>query len=144
MEKLQLEKQLCFSLYAASRQVIKEYKKLLKPLGITYPQYLVLLVLWEKENIPTTQIGQRLFLETNTLTPLLKRMEKLDLAVRKPSKKDERVMLIWLTKKARAMKRQAQNIPENLFCSVVPEKYNLQDMLHAKKILDDMLEYLQK
>lgn len=94
MQQLKLENQLCFSLYATSRLITRKYKDFLTPLELTYPQYLVLLVLWEADKIPTTFIGNKISLETNTLTPLLKRMEKQGLVVRIPSAQDERVMLI--------------------------------------------------
>lgn len=113
-EALMLDRQLCFPLYAASRLVTQLYNPLLKELGITYPQYLVLLVLWEKDGQPVSAIGRRLYLESNTLTPLLKRLEEKGMVVRKRSEEDERVVAVALTEKGRALKAKAVCIPEQI------------------------------
>ena len=105
--ELQLDNQVCFRLYTASRLVTQAYTPLLKTLGITYPQYLVLMVLWEKDNQPVNDIAHRLLLETNTVTPLLQRMEKLGIVSRKKGEKDKRQQIVSLTKKGKALEEKA-------------------------------------
>jgi DNA-binding MarR family transcriptional regulator len=108
---LYLENQLCFPLYAASRLTTKVYAPYLKKLGITYPQYLVLLVLWQYREQSVNAIGQRLFLESNTLTPLLKRLEQKALIRRNRSAKDERTVMISLTSAGQKLREKAIAIP---------------------------------
>ena len=136
--QLKLENQICFPLYAVSRLVIQQYKPLLDELGVTYPQYLVLLVLWEKEEVPVKEISQKLFLETNTLTPILKRMQSNGIVERKRSKTDERVVIISLTPKGRELHNKAIEIPnkliEKLDCFSTEE-----DVFLIKRILDKIL-----
>ena len=101
--ELQLDNQVCFRLYTAARLVIQAYTPMLTELGITYPQYLVLMVLWEKDMQPVNDIAHRLFLETNTVTPLLQRMEKQGIITRQKGKEDKRQQIVSLTEEARAM-----------------------------------------
>lgn len=108
---LLLDNQLCFALYSTSLAMTKLYKPLLDELGLTYPQYLVMLVLWEQDGITVSALGERLFLDSGTLTPLLKRMEAADLLVRIRSKEDERRVHISLTEGGRQLKEQAARIP---------------------------------
>jgi DNA-binding MarR family transcriptional regulator len=108
---LLLDHQLCFALYSASLAMTKLYKPLLDELGLTYPQYLALLVLWERDGITVSEIGERLFLDSGTLTPLLKRLEAADLVSRLRDTADERRVLIRLTTAGRALKKQARRIP---------------------------------
>ena len=137
--QLKLDNQICFPLYAISRLVIQQYKPLLDELGVTYPQYLVLLVLWEQEEIPVKEISQKLFLETNTLTPLLKRMQCNGILERKRSKTDERVVIISLTSKGKELKNRAIEIPTKLVnkldCFSTEE-----DIFVLKQILDKTLD----
>ncbi len=116
---LKLDAQVCFALYAASRAVTRAYVPLLEPLGITYPQYLVMLVLWEEGAASVKRIGERLELDSGTLTPLLKRLEQQGLVARRRDESDARVVTIELTKKGRAMKEKARAIPEKLACLMV-------------------------
>ena len=109
--QLKLENQLCFRLYTAARLVTQAYHPLLEPLGITYPQYLVMLVLWEKDNQLVSEIASQLQLETNTITPLLQRMEREGLVVRTKGVVDNRQRLVSLTKKGRHMEERAKDIP---------------------------------
>ena len=109
-----LENQLCFRLYAAAQLTMGAYHPYLDSLGITYPQYLVLLVLWEKDNQPVCDTGKRLFLETNTVTPLLQRMEKAGLVTRTRGKEDTRQRIVSLTEKGRAMKEKAVDIHDSM------------------------------
>lgn len=113
-EHLKLKNQICFPVYAASRLIIRQYQPYLDKLGITYPQYLVLLVLWEQDSLPINDIAQKLILNTNTVTPLLKRMEKQGIIKRSKSEEDQRKVLITLTEKGRKMKEQASPIPFSL------------------------------
>ena len=114
MEQLKLENQLCFPLYTASRLVIRSYTPFLEKLGITYPQYLVMLVLWEHGAMPVTQIAKLLWLDTNTLTPLLKRLESIGYISRKRLSSDERVVMIELTEAGDSLRNEACLIPEKL------------------------------
>ena len=115
-EALRLDNQVCFALYAASRSVTQAYQPLLEPLGITYPQYLVLLVLWEEDCAAVKRLGERLQLDSGTLTPLLKRMEAQGLVRRLRDAEDERVVRIHLTPAGRALERRAGAIPKELAC----------------------------
>ena len=113
-DQLKLDNQLCFRLYTASRLVAGAYNPYFEQLGITYPQYLVLLVLWEKDHQPVNDIAKRLLLETNTVTPLLQRMEKAGLIDRKRGEKDTRQRIVSLTDRAIRMREEAIDIPANL------------------------------
>jgi DNA-binding MarR family transcriptional regulator len=111
--KLKLSSQICLPLYSASRLITKAYKPYLDEMRITYPQYLVLLVLWENDELSINQVTEKLLLNTNTLSPLLKRMEKIELLQRNRSIEDERSVIVELTKKGRILKGQPEPIPEN-------------------------------
>lgn len=111
---LKLDNQLCFSIYAASRAITRAYRPLLEPHGLTYPQYLVLLILWEQDGQTVNQIGQRLYLDSGTLTPLLKRMEQAGYLARERSQTDERKVVVNLGPRGLALKEHALQIPENL------------------------------
>lgn len=111
---LRLADQLCFSLYAASRAVTAAYAPLLAPLGLTYPQYLVMLVLWETDGASVKQIGEALMLDSGTLTPLLKRLETQGLVRRSRSTTDERVVEIHLTPQGKRLQQKARAVPEKV------------------------------
>ena len=131
---LQLDRQLCFALYSSSLAMTKLYKPLLAPLGLTYPQYLVLLVLWEHDSQTVSALGERLNLDSGTLTPLLKRMEQAGLLQRMRDAQDERRVLITLTREGRALKKPARRIPESLACASACSLDELQALtrqLHA-------------
>ncbi|MBO7138571.1 MAG: MarR family transcriptional regulator [Bacteroidaceae bacterium] len=113
-EQLKLDNQLCFRLYTAARLTMGAYHPYLDPLGITYPQYLVMLVLWEHEKQTVMDISHRLLLDTNTVTPLLQRIEKAGLIKRTKGKEDARQRIVTLTDKGLAMQEQAKHIPECL------------------------------
>ena len=113
-QNLKLENQLCFLIYSTNLALNQLYRKLLTPLGITYPQYLVMLVLWEKDEITVSEIGSKLFLESSTLTPILKKLEALQLLNRTRSKEDERQVIITLSEKGKKLKEQAVNIPTHI------------------------------
>ena len=116
-EILLLDNQLCFALYSASLAMTKFYKPLLDPLGLTYPQYLVMLVLWEGDGITVSQLGERIALDSGTLTPLLKRLEASDLLHRLRDASDERRVLLQLTPAGRALKAKAMAVPESVACA---------------------------
>ena len=120
--QLLLDNQLCFALYSTAHAFNRVYKPLLGRLGLTYPQYLVMLVLWERDDVPVKQIGERLFLDSGTLTPLLKRLEAADLIKRTRSKNDERQVLIALTVQGQALRDKAKTLPQAILaasaCSV--------------------------
>ena len=110
-DQLKLDNQLCFRLYTASRLITQAYRPLLEPLGLTYPQYLVMMVLWEKDNLTVNEIGHRLKLDSNTLTPLLQRMERDGLIVRTRSAVDARQRIVCLTKQGRHLEKGACDVP---------------------------------
>jgi DNA-binding MarR family transcriptional regulator len=116
-EWLQLDRQLCFALYSSSLAMTRIYKPLLAPLGLTYPQYLVMLVLWEVEGPSVSQLGQRLSLDSGTLTPLLKRLEALGHIERRRASDDERRVDIFLTPQGRKLRGLALEIPSHLACA---------------------------
>ena len=127
--ELQLDNQICFRLYTAARLVTQAYTPMFTELGITYPQYLVLMVLWENDNQPVNDIARRLLLETNTVTPLLQRMEKQGIVVRKKGDQDKRQQIVSLTAKGKTMEEQAFNsIPQGMgdifsACPLKPKDY---------------------
>jgi DNA-binding MarR family transcriptional regulator len=114
---LSVDLQMCFALYSASLSMTKVYKPLLTKLKLTYPQYLVLLVLWEKDGITVNQIGEKLFSDSGTLTPLLKRIEKLGLIQRQRATEDERKVMITLTEQGRLLQAQAVDVHTQVACS---------------------------
>jgi DNA-binding MarR family transcriptional regulator len=119
---LLLANQLCFAVYSTAHAFNRFYKPLLDKLGLTYPQYLVMLVLWEQDGLPVKEIGQRLFLDSGTLTPLLKRLEAAGLLKRTRSKEDERQVIVALTAQGEALKEKARRLPLSILaasqCSV--------------------------
>jgi len=137
---LLLEQQLCFPLYAASRLLTRLYQPLLEPLGLTYPQYIVLMILWEDAPCAVSHIGERAQLASNTLTPLLKRLEQTGLVQRVRSSEDERVVNISLTPAGRALQQKCACIPTQLLERM---GYSSQDALKLKKQLDSLLSHLQ-
>jgi DNA-binding MarR family transcriptional regulator len=136
---LLLDEQLCFALYSTSLAMNKLYRKLLKELRITYPQYLVLLVLWEADGVNVSAIGERLFLDSATLTPLLKRLEAAGLVARQRADEDERNVIISLTAKGAALKQKAQAVPDNVFCAT---ECSLEELKSATRLLSDLRKRL--
>lgn len=132
-DKLKLDQQLCFPLYVCSKELIKKYKPLLDPLGITYTQYIAFMALWEEDNISVKDLGQKLYLDSGTLTPLLKKMESQGFVTRTRSTDDERTVYITLTEKGVALKDKAISIP-NQMGSCLPldpnEAASLYQILH--------------
>lgn len=115
---LKLDKQLCFALYSASLAMTKVYKPMLAPLGLTYPQYLVMLLLWEQDDRTVNELGQMLHLDSGTLTPLLKRMEGQGLLTRHRDTQDERRVRVRLSETGRALKSEAAEVPVNMACQL--------------------------
>lgn len=116
-DPLALENQFCFALYSASLAMTKTYKPFLDKLGLTYPQYLVMLVLWQQDDVLVKTIGEKLFLDSGTLTPLLKRLEASSLIERTRDEADERQVRITLTREGRTLKKKAQSIPHQVLCA---------------------------
>lgn len=114
---LKLDEQLCFALYSTGLALNKVYRKLLAPLGLTYPQYLVMLVLWERDGVTVSEIGEKLYLDSATLTPLLKRLEAAGLITRTRAKSDERQVVIGLSAQGKALKTTARSVPTDVFCA---------------------------
>lgn len=140
-ENLLLDNQLCFSLYSANLALNKIYRNVLKPLEITYPQYLVLLILWESDQQTVSAIGERLFLDSATLTPLLKRMEAAGLVARQRSTQDERQVIVSLSDKGRGLQQQAEGIPQHILCTSACDQAEL---ITLKQQLDTLRNQLIK
>ena len=113
-EAMKLDNQLCFPLYAATRSVTSLYTPYLKPLGLTYTQYLVLLVLWEEDGVTVSEICRRLMLDSGTLSPLLKKMESEGLVERRRAAEDDRVVVVTLTEKGRELQIKAKDVPQKV------------------------------
>jgi len=143
--ELQLDNQICFRVYTASRLIIQAYTPLLSKLGITYPQYLVLMVLWEHDVQPVNDIAHRLMLETNTVTPLLQRMEKLGIISRKKGEKDKRQQIVSLTAKGKAMEQQAYDIiPSGMGQQLSACPLSMDDYGQMAQQLDALIETLRQ
>lgn len=143
-EKQKLDNQLCFRLYTASRLMTQAYEPLFKPFGITYTQYLVLMVLWEKDEQPVNDIGKRLYLGINTISPLIKRMEKMELVARRDSETDKRQQIVYLTAKGKAMKRRAKNIPDCIINKINDSELKLDRLISIAPLLDEFIEKMSK
>ena len=143
-EQLKLDKQLCFRLYTAARLTMGAYHPYLDPLGITYPQYLVMLVLWEQDKQPVCDIAKRLMLDTNTVTPLLQRMEKTGLIKRSKGKEDARQRIVSLTKKGMEMQEKAKHIPDCLSADIIQKAGEEEEYLSMIPVLDKLIEGLKK
>ena len=144
MDQLKLDNQICFPVYAASRLIIREYQPHLDKLGITYPQYLVMLVLWEEDGITVNDISHKLILNTNTVTPLLKRMETLGLISRIRSEEDERKVIVRLTDKGSELKADAAQIPFSLMADISPEDIDVEELIAMKNKLQEWIDFLKK
>jgi DNA-binding MarR family transcriptional regulator len=144
-EQLKLDNQLCFPFYAVSRLITRAYQADLDALGITYPQYLVLMILWENNHVTVNDVADKLILNTNTVTPLLKRMEVLDLLTRKQSKTDQRKVIISLTEKGSELQHEAAQIPIRLIqkLNIEPNENQLADFLKLKNQLNSLIDLLK-
>ena len=138
-----LENQLCFRLYTASRLLTQAYHLLLSEHGLTYPQYLVLLVLWEKDARPVSDIAKRLYLETNTVTPLLQRMERQGILARSKGTKDARQIIVKLSKKGKQLQDELTNVPFTVGGAVLCESVTSETVPELFRMLDDMIAQLK-
>ncbi len=143
-KQLQLSSQICFPIYSASRLITKAYKPYLDDMGLTYPQYLVLMVLWENDGLAVNQISEKLLLNTNTLSPLLKRMEKMRLLERNRSSEDERSVIVLLTKRGKQLKTQALPIPEKLIKILLSENIKISEIIQLKDTLNEWIRILSE
>jgi DNA-binding MarR family transcriptional regulator len=143
-EQLKLGNQLCFPVYAASRLITRIYQPYLDEIGITYPQYLVLLVLWEKDEVTVNEISRKLVLNTNTTTPLLKRLETLGLVTRRRSGEDERKVIIALTSKGKKLQSRAADIPGKLSEGLAAGSMSITDLIDLKDKLHVIIDFLSK
>lgn len=135
LDALKLENQLCFLLYASSRELTKKYKPLLEELDVTYPQYLVLLLLWEHKSLSVKEMGHHLYLDSGTLTPMLKRMEQQLLLERKRSLEDERSVLITLTEKGASLQQKAECIPTEILKLFEKSDKEINDLKQSLQLL---------
>src|SRR5882672_7684983 len=136
---LQLDNQICFAVYSTAHAFNRVYKPLLDRLGLTYPQYLVMLVLWERDDVPLKDIGEKLFLDSGTLTPLLKRLEAADLIKRTRSTEDERQVLIALTPQGHALREKAPAVPQAILAASACSMGELFEMKNELVALRDKL-----
>ncbi len=135
-ESLKLENQLCFPLYACSREVIKQYKPFLDELELTYTQYIAMMVLWEHNSVTVKELGQYLFLDSGTLTPLLKKMEAKGLISRKRDQEDERSLIVSLTPEGEALRERALEVPKKMAQCV---RLNPEEAMELYKLLYKLL-----
>ena len=142
-EEFKLDNQLCFRLYTASRLLTQAYHPLLSRQGLTYPQYLVLLVLWEKDAQPVNDIAKRLYLETNTVTPLLQRMEKEGILTRKKGKEDARQMIVHLTPKGKRLQESLCDVPATMGKTVLCESVTPETFPDLFRMLDGIIAQLK-
>ena len=139
-EALKLSKQLCFPLYACSREMIKLYKPYLDELGLTYTQYITMMVLWEHKAMTVKALGQELYLDSGTLTPLLKKLEEKGLVTRRRSDLDERNLIVTITEKGEAMRDQALHIPGEMTKCITLPKEDIRDLY---RMLHQLLEFVK-
>ncbi len=135
---LALDNQICFGLYVCSKEIIRLYAPILEPLGLTYTSYITLLSLWEKDNVTIKELGTRLFLDSGTLTPLLKKMEAQGLVTRTRSSKDERTVFINLTEKGRELRIKCLDVPKQMMCN------NLMELDEAMELLQSLHKLMSK
>lgn len=138
-EPIKLNNQLCFSLYALSREIIKKYKPLLDKHNLTYTQYVAMLVMWEEEKIPFKELSKRLHLDSGTLTPVLKKLEAMELIIKYRNKEDDRVVTVELTEKGRLLKDDVTHIPMDMYNICKTEEVDLKNL---KEQIDKLLNTL--
>ncbi|CEJ69905.1 MarR family winged helix-turn-helix transcriptional regulator [Chryseobacterium oranimense] len=139
-KSLQLENQICFPLYVIAKEITGLYRPFLDEIGITYPQYLVMMVLWENDGLPVNHIGEKLFLDSGTLTPLLKRLESKGIISRKRKKEDERVVEVFLTEAGKQLQKKACEIPGKIQTTIGIET---EDLLHLKETVLKILNKIE-
>lgn len=136
---LLLSEQICFPLYSAANSVTRAYRPLLESLDLTYSQYLVMMLLWEKDGASVKDLGSRLYLDSGTLTPLLKRLEAKGFVARGRSEEDERVRVLNLTDQGRALKEQAKSVPSNMLCKI---NLDADELTSLRRLCDKVLSNL--
>lgn len=136
-DKIKLENQICFPLYALSREIIKLYKPILDKYNLTYTQYITMLVIWEEEKIIFKELGKRLHLDSGTLTPVIKKLESMGLITKYRSKEDDRVVIVELTQEGRVLKEDILEVPDKMYCKF---KGNEETLIMLKKYLDELLD----
>ena len=140
-DALHLDHQLCFALYSASLAMTKLYKPLLEPLGLTYPQYLAMLALWESDGLTVSELGDRLFLDSGTVTPLVKRLEAAELVLRQRDAQDERRVQVWLTDAGRTLRRKAASVPG---CVLDASQCSVKEVLALTREVQTLRDRLQQ
>lgn len=140
-ESLKLENQLCFPLYVIAKEITGLYRPFLDELDLTYPQYLVMMVLWENDGLPVNHIGEKLYLDSGTLTPLLKRLEAKGLIIRKRKKEDERVVEVFITESGKSLQSKACEIPEKMYRKL---DLSQEEWLDLKKSVQKILTKIEK
>lgn len=135
-DPLKLENQLCFPLYAAAKEVVKRYRPYLEPLGLTYTQYIAMMVLWEHKEITVSKMGKLLLLDSGTLTPMLKKMESAGLLTRKRSKEDERELVVTITQKGTDLRKEAVRIPGKMASCVA---LDIEEAVQLKTLLSKLI-----
>lgn len=138
-EMLKLDNQLCFSLYAASREIIKLYKPLLDKYNLTYTQYIAMLVMWEKEKILFKELGNRLHLDSGTLTPVVKKLESMNLVTKYRNEEDDRVVTVEITDFGKSLKEEISEVPGNIICNF---SGNEKLLFELKQLLDGFLKLI--
>lgn len=138
-DKIKLDNQVCFSLYALSREIIKLYKPLLDRHNLTYTQYIAMLVMWEEEKIIFKELGKRLHLDSGTLTPVVKKLESMELVTKYRNKEDDRLVTVELTEKGKSLKEEVLDVPEKMYQICGGNDLNL---LSLKNQLDSLLQIL--
>ena len=136
-ESLKLSSQVCFPLYAASREVIKLYKPFLDEYNLTYTQYITMLVLWEDEKITIKELCKKLYLDSGTITPVIKKLEAMGLLIKYRDKSDERIVNVELTDKGRELKEEIVKVPEQVSCKI---NGSVEDLLILKNLLEKVLD----
>lgn len=140
-EELKLDKQICFPLYACAKEVVKQYRPFLEPLNLTYTQYLAMMVFWEERKINVKELGEKLYLDSGTLTPVLKSLEQKGYVRRYRSTEDERVLLVEITEEGDALRAQAKDIPEQITNCI---NMDSQEIVELYDLLHHILEALSK
>lgn len=141
-DALKLENQLCFPLYACSREIIKQYTPFLEKIDLTYTQYIAMMVLWEQKQISVKELGKCLFLDSGTLTPLLKKLEQKGYVTRTRSEEDERVLIASITSKGEALKDEAVLIPQKMMaCAALPQEKAVQLYTLLYELLDTLKQH---
>ncbi len=144
-EALLLRSQLCFPIYACARKIVAAYTPLLKPLGLTYTQYITMMVLWEEQEITVRDLGARLYLDSGTLSPVLKRLETMGYLTRERKKDDERIVALKLTEKGKALEQKLEHVPGALACQInrKGDVLTQDEVVEMKKELYRIIEALQ-